>query len=97
MSGGSYNYLCFKDSAQLLSGEADNDLQEMADSLAKLKYANDVAKETQDLLLTIRQDRNRIEVSKKRLEDIWHSLEWWVSNDSSEDDFKESLKKYRGD
>lgn len=97
MSGGSYNYLCHKDSSQLLSGEADEDLQEMADSLAELKYANDAAQETQDLLLTIRQSRNRIESSRKRLEAIWHSLEWWISGDSGEDEFKKSLERYRND
>ena len=96
MSGGSYDYLCYKDSAQLLGGEADDDLQEMADSLAKLKYANDAAKETQDILLTIRQSRNRIESSVARLSGLWHDLEWWVSGDSGEDEFKEALEKYRG-
>ena len=96
MSGGSYNYLCYKDSSQLLSGEADEDLQEMADSLTELKYAEDAAKETQDLLLIIKQSRDRIEASRKRLEAIWHSLEWWMSGDSGENEFKEELEKYRG-
>lgn len=86
MSGGSYNYLYCKDSSQLLSGEADEELQNMADRLAGLGYANDAAKETQSLLLLLRQSRNRIESQIERLKDVWHIVEWVDSGDSSEPD-----------
>jgi hypothetical protein len=95
MSGGSYNYLYCKDSSDLLAGSSDEELQQMSDRLAELGYAKDAASETQYLLLTIRQCRNRIETSRKRLEQLWKAIEYWDSNDSSEQSFKEELNKYR--
>lgn len=95
MSGGSFNYLYCKDSSQLLSGDVDEELQRMADELAKLGYAADAAKETEALLLTIRQCRNRIEASRSRLESVWHAMEYWQSNDWGESSLKEALEAYR--
>ncbi len=93
MSGGNYNYLFINDSSDLLSGQHDTDLQSMADRLAELGYASDAAIETQQLLLAIRQSRNRLEASRKRLESLWRAVEWWDSGDSSEEEVKTALKK----
>ena len=96
MSGGSYNYLCYKDATQLLSAESDSDIQGMSDRLAGLGYASDAAMETEQLLLTIRQSRNRIDAIVKRLSPVWRAIEWWDSGDSGEDNVKDSLENYRG-
>jgi Holliday junction resolvasome RuvABC DNA-binding subunit len=72
MSGGSYNYLCHSWDLDDLD-KHESDLEDMADRLAALGYAQDAARETQAL------------------------LEWWDSNDWSEDQVKEALAKYRGD
>ena len=96
MSGGSFNYLCYRDASQLLSGESDGELQAMADKLAELEYAADASKETRELILVLRQTKDRVENYISRLRDIWHAVEWWESGDSSEDDVKENLAKYRG-
>ncbi len=93
MSGGSYDYLCHKDAAEMLAMEEQ--LQRMADRLAGLGYASDAAKETQGLLLEIRQAKNRIETRADRLNGIWRAIEWWDSHDSSEDDVKQALEEYR--
>lgn len=95
MSGGSYNYLCYKDLSGLLDGSSDKDLQSMADRLAGLGYANDAALETQNLLLVLRQSRYRIKASLNRLTRLWRSIEWWDSCDSGEDTVKNELTKYR--
>jgi hypothetical protein len=98
MSGGSYNYLgviCIDDLEELLGKESE--LREMADRLAGLGYAEDAARETEELLVLLRQWRIRAEVRVKRLGDVWHAVEWWDSNDYSEDRVKEALAKYRGD
>lgn len=95
MSGGSYNYLCYQDADALLN--RDGDLQEMADRLAGLGYANDAAKETQSLLLEIRRCKNRIQSVAERLEPVWHAIEWWDSNDWGEDQVKAAIAKYRGE
>ena len=95
MSGGSYDYLCWKDPADLV--QMERQLREMSDRLAGLGYAVDAARETEQLLLTIRQFINRIEASSKRLEPVWHAVEWWDSGDSLEDGVKKALSEYRGD
>lgn len=95
MSGGSYNYLCYKDGFEL--GDHEGDLQAMADRLAGLGYAKDAAKETQELLLELRQYQNRIQTRIDRLKGVWHGVEWWDSCDSGEDGVKAELAKYRGE
>jgi len=93
MSGGSYDYLSSKDVADLL--QAQETIQNMADRLAGLGYAQDAAKETQELLLTLRQFDNRISAMQNRLSNVWHAVEWWDSCDSGEDGVKNALEKYR--
>jgi hypothetical protein len=93
MSGGSYNYLCYKDGHQIL--EAMGDLEAMSARLAGLGYANDAAAETEDLLVLMRQALNRVGVRMRRLEKVWHAVEWWDSADYGEDQVKEALAEYR--
>ena len=96
MSGGSYNYLFTACDLEDLQSK-QNDLSNMADRLAGLGYAQDAARETEELLLLFRQWQTRTEVRLKRLADVWHAVEWWDSNDSSEQRVHEALAKYRGD
>jgi len=96
MSGGSYNYLgliCYDDLADLLGKESD--LKEMAERLAELGYAEDAARETEELLAMLRQWKIRAEVRVRRLADVWHAVEWWDSRDWSEERVREALEKYR--
>ncbi len=98
MSGGSYNYLgliCYDDLPELLSKESD--LRDMADRLAGLGYAEDAARETEELLVMLRQWKIRAEVRVRRLADLWRAVEWWDSSDSSEDRVREALAAYRGE
>ncbi|WP_030757260.1 hypothetical protein [Streptomyces sp. NRRL F-5135] len=96
MSGGSYNYACAALNLEDLVGKR-GDLREMADRLAGLGYAEDAAKETEELLVLLNQWSVRAEVRLNRLADVWHAVEWWDSNDSSETRVHEALAKYRGD
>lgn len=93
MSGGRYDYLFTKDPEQLF--EYIETVERMADRLAGLGYAQDAARETQELLLLLRQAIVRIEVRKQRLAGVWHAVEWWDSMDSGEGDVKEALAEYR--
>jgi hypothetical protein len=96
VSGGSYDYLCWaRDLDQLL--DRGRQLEEMADRLAGLGYAEDAARETQELLVQIRQWEVRAQVRVNRLSDVWHAVEWWDSCDSGEDRVREALAKYRGE
>lgn len=95
MSGGSYNYLCFKDTSEILSNQ--DDLERMVERLAELGYAEDAAREADELLLMIRQFVIRCDVRLKRLNPIFKAVEWWDSCDWSEDSVKQALDKYRGE
>lgn len=97
MSGGRYDYLCYqRDLDDLISREQT--LRAMADRLAALGYAEDAAKETEELLVLIRQWKVRAEVRAKRLAGVWKAVEWFDSGDGrGEIDVHEALVKYRGD
>jgi hypothetical protein len=95
MSGGSYNYLCYMQDLEDLQSHRHG-LEEMASRLAGLGYAQDAARETEELLVLFRQWETRAAVRMHRLADVWHAVEWWDSNDSSEDAVHEALAKYRG-
>ncbi|MFF8299576.1 hypothetical protein ACF07M_30010 [Streptomyces globisporus] len=96
MSGGSYNYLYAAADLEDINGKRHT-LREMADRLAELGYAQDAAAETEELLVMLQQWEIRAQVRSKRLAGVWKAIEWWDSCDSSEDDVKEALTKYRGD
>jgi len=93
MSGGSYDYLCFKQADDLF--QMEEKLQAMADRLAALGYAEDAAKETTSVLLQVRQARVRLQARIERLQHVWRAVEWWDSGDTSEDAVKEALEDYR--
>ena len=94
MSGGSYNYLCHKDVSDLSNSQED--IQQMVDRLAGLGYAEDAARESEELLLTIRQYQTRINAMRSRLMWVWRSVEWWDSGNTSEEGVIQALSEYRG-
>jgi hypothetical protein len=95
MSGGSFNYLCDTwDFEDLLTKQSS--LEAMAQALAGLGYAKDASRETEELLLILRQWEVQASVRIDRLRDVWKAMEWWRSHDWSEDQFKEALAEYRG-
>jgi hypothetical protein len=96
MSGGSYNYLCHTwDLDDLL--EHRGGLEEMSARLAGLGWAEDAARETEELLVMLRQWQVRAETRMERLREVWKAVEWWDSNDWGEDQVREALAKYRGE
>lgn len=96
MSGGSYNYLCHVQDLEDLRSHR-YDLEEMASRLAGLGYAQDAARETEELLLLLRQWEVRAAARLERLTEVWKAVEWWDSCDSGEDEVRAALAKYRDD
>lgn len=94
MSGGSFNYLCDTWDLDHLLGKQGS-LEAMSQALATVGYAQDAARETEELLVLLRQWQNQAEVRLKRLTPVWKAMEWWKSNDWGEDDFREALAEYR--
>ena len=88
MSGGSYDYLCFK--ADDLSGHRGT-VEAMAQRLEGLPYASAAAADTRRIL-TLLDDAQAL---AERLADAWHAIEWWDSGDSSEQGAREALAAYR--
>lgn len=95
MSGGSYNYLCYKDASMIW--DSTGTLSDMAQRLAGLGYAADAAAETESLLLLLRQAEIRIQTRIDRLSKVWRAVEWWDSGDSGEDGLKQALSEYRSE
>lgn len=95
MSGGSYNYLCYKSDEELFGYGVDETLDQMVNDLAQLGYADDVAREATELLMTIRAARLRVNVIHERLSPVFRAREWWMSGDRSEEEFKKTLEEYR--
>lgn len=96
MSGGSYNYLCFKDGEELFEYGRLHDLENMASRLIELGY-EDAAKEVLHMKYTIQQSLVRVQVMKDRLEDVMKAVEWNDSGDSGIDRVEEAIKKYRNE
>jgi hypothetical protein len=94
MSGGSYNYFYMIDALEDLVSRK-YDLEEVGKDLSELEYAQDVARETQDLFSLVRQWEDQANDRIARLKDVWKALEYWRSNDSTEEDLKKELSKYR--
>ncbi len=93
MSGGSWDYLYWKGPDELVS--STESLQKMADRLTELDYAHDAASETQELVLIIKQFRNRAGAMRRRLSNVWQAVEWLDSGDWEEGAVKDRLTHYR--
>ena len=84
MSGGSYNYLCYKEASQL--GEYRDELEQMAERLADLGYAADAAAETYVILNALRRTAALWEAAHKSgLIEVWRGIEWWDSGAGDEE------------
>src|SRR6185437_8090264 len=94
MSGGSHNYLCFKEDADLFEHGSLNDMENMASRLIELGF-EDAAKETLNLKYTIQQSLIRSQVMKDRLGEVWKSVEWFDSADSGIEVVQKAIHNYR--
>ena len=92
MSGGSYNYLCHKESYDI--HERKEELNQMRDRLIELGFA-DAAGETESVLLMLQSFEVRLQTRIDILKDVWRSVEWMDSGDSGLDSVERSVEKYR--
>lgn len=94
MSGGSFNYLYAKDAAALLNEITT--LEGMADLLSQKFPGSKAAADTAGLLHRLRalqEDLNSAPLRSLR-EDVWHSVEWWQSNDYNDEQANLAVAAY---
>lgn len=104
MSGGSFDYLCYKNAEQILSDSSKiKTIRKMAKLLfaSNLPYARDAASETlslaKDMDDAIQAFDDVIQAFQKRIDmlrDIWEDAEWVCSHDREIGDLKESLRQW---
>lgn len=92
MSGGSYNYLCYKESHDI--HEKRSELASMRDRLTELGYL-DAAKETESILLILDSFHVRLQARIDRLSPVWRSVEWCDSGDSDLSEIALAITDYR--
>jgi hypothetical protein len=94
MSGGSFDYLCDRTSAELVVEDQLTMLQRMEAALIDADAA-DAAMETAAVFMVAEYALRQIEARRARLDRVWHAIEWWKSGDWSEDQFRAALAAYR--
>lgn len=92
MSGGSFNYLCYAEPYELFNKRQD--LADMVQALAEAGYV-DAAKETETIGLIINHFEARVGARLERLNEVWKSVEWVRSGDSSSDRIEGAIAEYR--
>ncbi len=94
MSGGSFDYLCYKDVPELMNNSNIANLESMVQHLQEYGY-EDIARDTQRLIEYIQSASIRIEVLSENLNDVFHAVEWHESGDISRETMIERLENYR--
>lgn len=93
MSGGSYNYLCFREPCDLRPDNAD--LARMVARLDGLKdRAPNAAVRTRGVLAELTRVYERIAKQVEALSPVWKAVEWCDSSDWGEDRLHEALAAY---
>lgn len=93
MSGGSYNYLCYKDPDSIMNEIGE--LEKMRDKLIELDYL-DAAKETESIILVIKSFFVQMESRIERLSGVWKAVEWMDSGDWGVEEVLKEINDYRG-
>ena len=95
MSGGSLNYLCYKEINDLFTWNSVLDM-ETAEHLLIQKGYIDIARDVRRLIEYIKTAENRVGILFENLKDVFHAVEWYESADIGEDSLQKALEKYRG-
>lgn len=92
MSGGSLNYLCYKEVNQLF--DHVDDMEKVEATLLAEGY-EDIARDVRRLIEYVKTAENRISVLRDKLEDVFHAVEWYDSADYSRATMLAIFDKYR--
>ena len=90
MSGGSHNYLCWKDSREILNYQSE--IQQMHDFLAQDGYDIE-ARYTLEILHLARLYESKMSFMLEKIGEVWRGVEWICSGDGA--DLKKLSEKFR--
>lgn len=98
MSGGSHNYLCYKDSDALI--DAESDIEGMIERIAELspiQYSKAQMDSIQILedIRALKARINALDTGRATLTHVWRQVEWADSSDISEDDAIKAIVDYQ--
>ena len=94
MSGGSFDYLYYKEEAsEITDYNALHNLNKMIESMRN-HDKNDAADEVEKLKLDVEMFKRMIENRMKRLSGVLYAYEWWMSCDTSEEDFDKEWEEF---
>jgi len=96
MSGGSFNYVCFKleDESQIFA--ALDDLRDM-ESYLRQRGKHEAADEIQSAILKLETAQRRALRIGKHIFDLAYATEWWASGDWDDKGIEEALNEMSGD
>lgn len=94
MSGGSLNYLCYKEPEELF--HYLRELEEVEQELLT-RGAQDIARDVRRLIEYIKSAENRISILSEQLNPIFRAVEWRQSADIGEDSLLKVIEEYRTD
>lgn len=97
MSGGNFNYLCWKDYGHFISGAGLHDLLAMTDLIEHEFPDTQAAIDTRAFYEKVRALYNEFTNDPNdliALRDVWHAIEWWQSCDINRDAAAEAIAKY---
>ena len=92
MSGGSLNYLCYKEPEELF--HCIKEMEEVEQELLQ-RGSQDIARDVRRLIEYVKSAENRISVLSEQLNDIFHAVEWRLSADYGEDTLMKHIEQYR--
>lgn len=92
MSGGSFDYLCFKDCTEI--GQHKETLKMMADRLSELGYTDKYAY-TILILEKIKRHEQELQSLLDIMSEVWRSVEWFDSGDYGKDQLDEIIKNHK--
>lgn len=92
MSGGSLNYLCWKEWPEICG--CQQDLETVERVLIEYGYT-DIARDVRRLIEYCLSAENRIDVLAEQLRDVFHAVEWYESCDYGKDELVRDLDAYR--
>ena len=91
MSGGSFNYLCYKDTEDFF--KRTDDLEEMKEILEKHGYKN-ISKDVNSLISYIKDSIRFIDEKREELRPIFKAIEYFESGDIGKEEMYSVFDAY---